>query len=568
MIYRFSIVLCLLSALMAAPANATLWYVDNAAGGTNAGTSWTNAWQSIATLVANWASVQPGDTVYISGGTTSKTYNEVFTSIKSGTAGNVITVRTGQDANHNGTVIINPGSSNLFPEASLAYFHLTGNVNGEQRMQVTGTAWIMWQIPPPVVTWTSVRMSYIDFGVRNYVIYFYPTGQPVTGFEFDHNHVEKTANGADSTFENIGWNSDTNDYDTNLIHHNTITIHNDTILGPDLVKWGGGISFYDNIVTVISDGCGTVCGQHTDFFQLQMSHYKIYNNRFIGSADQGVFYSGFGAPSTMTGMLIYNNTFEAPSSPGGVYDIFALTMFAKPTINLVDVIIANNTIVDMTEGNYIISLGQFGSCTNCHFKNNLMKNSSGMNLGLLIDASVSVSNNTVQSSAVQFASYTQYATSTNDLRLAAGDTVAKDQGADLSALIPALDKDGITRPVGAAWDIGAYEYGTPPVLAAITSFRAANFTGATWAMLLWPANTEAGLAGFNVYRCTSTGACSNRIAQITSATAAASHSPMTQWFDSKLYVAGTYYYTIAPYNTSNVAGTISSEVSITVTGKQ
>lgn len=43
---------------------------------------------------------------------------------------------------------------------------------------------------------------------------------------------------------------------------------------------------------------------------------------------------------------------------------------------------------------------------------------------------------------------------------------------------------------------------------------------------------------------------------------------MTQWFDSKLYVAGTYYYTIAPYNTSNVVGALSSEVTITVTGKQ
>lgn len=48
----------------------------------------------------------PGDTIYISGGTVSKTYNGGFARPKSGTPGNVITISTGQDAGHTGVVII------------------------------------------------------------------------------------------------------------------------------------------------------------------------------------------------------------------------------------------------------------------------------------------------------------------------------------------------------------------------------------------------------------------------------------------------------------------------------
>ena len=48
-----------------------------------------------------------------------------------------------------------------------------------------------------------------------------------------------------------------------------------------------------------------------------------------------------------------------------------------------------------------------------------------------------------------------------DLHLAITDTDAIDQGADLSGEGFSDDKDGLTRPKGAAWDVGAYEFESP-----------------------------------------------------------------------------------------------------------
>ena len=43
------------------------YYVNKNASGQNNGTSWANAWQSFSDI--NWSLIQPGDVVYISGGT-------------------------------------------------------------------------------------------------------------------------------------------------------------------------------------------------------------------------------------------------------------------------------------------------------------------------------------------------------------------------------------------------------------------------------------------------------------------------------------------------------------------
>jgi hypothetical protein len=105
---------------------ATNWYVDNTvSGGLANGTSWANAWHSMASI--GWGSVKAGDTVYISGGAASQIYYETLTIGASGNSGSPITISVGRDAGHTGQVIIDGQSSNGNGINLASYVTITGD---------------------------------------------------------------------------------------------------------------------------------------------------------------------------------------------------------------------------------------------------------------------------------------------------------------------------------------------------------------------------------------------------------------------------------------------------------
>ena len=96
-------------------AHTSKHYVDKNASGQNNGTSWANAWESFSDI--EWDQIQPGDTIYISGGTDSTIYYEELSVGANGITANPITIIAGKyspsPSGHSGRVIIDGGGTRV-----------------------------------------------------------------------------------------------------------------------------------------------------------------------------------------------------------------------------------------------------------------------------------------------------------------------------------------------------------------------------------------------------------------------------------------------------------------------
>jgi hypothetical protein len=416
--------------LVALPAGAANnWYVRPSSVGSNNGTSWSNAW-SISSIA--WASIQPGDTVWLAGGT----YTTALNSGKAGTAGNPITFKrvlstdsvpvaaAGWSSAFDSQVYWNMPST-MAITLSHPYITIDGRVGA-------GAATTAYGIK---IKHDSSYYGALNLEAANDIVQYIETeGVGLAVFE--------QGRGSCSNSVTIGWDSAATNsairynyfHDTDtliygnadglVIEHNTLSRSggngstgsycHGNIFYLNGTNSTGGIFRYNDLSQYDDEGIILTT------YSGAASNWKIYGNVFhdghtnpyVSNYPRGIeFYSGL----VTTGYEIYNNTF-ANLNLGG-----------------------------------IINQG-VSSCTSCFVRNNISYNAG-------IDAIGTQSNNLTSGfSFVNMAG--------QDYHLSA----ATSAGYSLSTSLPAgctvgincynLDMDGKTRGADGVWDIGAYQVGT------------------------------------------------------------------------------------------------------------
>ncbi|MBW1929138.1 MAG: hypothetical protein JRH08_04535 [Deltaproteobacteria bacterium] len=480
--------------MLGANTDAANWYVDKDAVGANNGTSWQDAWTSFSNIVWGTGGIVAGDTLYISGGSVSKTYTEKLWIQASGTPENPITIRPGQDPGHNGIVIIDMGYSGeairIGPRSNIV---INGEYNGERHIKLyrgslgdgydaliyaTGANNIKYYYLELKTAATGIRQNSQTSSSKSEVAYCYIhdiRGQCAIDFTMGSSQTPA----AHGHFK---------------IHHNIIKPvwekynGGTSIKGPDGIQATGSVEFYNNQVIGMDGGMDTgvvVGGQHPDFIQAQNGYWKIYNNDFIDIGDAAIDFDAF-LTHYIKHVHIYNNVFavQAHTStyPQGIrfYD-----SSSQDITEMVDVLIANNTFVDLFD-HYPLRLG--GGSTprtmvDVYIQNNLFYNC-GISYAIdspnsgadqsdwhfdynLVNAGNSGSDR-IQLDGVPYTqahgvagapSFVYYSekSASNDYHFRDNTSPGVDAGIDLSPYFN-TDKDGVPRPQSSAWDIGAYEF--------------------------------------------------------------------------------------------------------------
>lgn len=433
---------------------AASWYVDNSVVSSGNGQSWATAWKNLS----NVAGLSAGDTVYISGGST---YAVSAWNPASGASGNPITFKIGQEAGHNGTATLNCGGDSLPTSPNIV---ISGDAGDGNRHFVTSNC------PMGIEANSNVRVSYITFGDVDTLIYL---GGAYAGIEIDH--CTATAYNDRLAYWEITSGSG---YAANKVHDNSFALSYHAGAGN---VWEGAdgfqgnnsyTDFYNNFIYGVADNRGI---NHGDAFQASgggggTRYVRIFNNKIRDLGNYGIYFEAYASPVLMEHIKIYNNVIDYTdiNIKNGSTQAIAIGP-SEDNFTFSDFIVANNTVADSGPGAGAINFwnpgGRPGTFTNCYVQNNIEINGGGD----AYDPAVVHTNNvalTLSASSGHFASYAPLSAS-NDYHLGSADATFKDKGVSLSSYFTA-DKDGISRPQGAAWDIGAYEYApggivdTPP----------------------------------------------------------------------------------------------------------
>lgn len=461
------------------------WYVDNAVSSSGNGSSWTSPWKNFSNI--NWSSINPGDTIYISGGTTSKIYNETLQIKKSGTSTNKITVSVGQDVGHNGTVIIT-STQGVVPGIGLyisnqSYIIVSGKIGNNEtthQIRITNGAWHGVDIEG---TLSNIKLENLEIDnngqTGHHGIYIWTLISSM-GIEISNCYIH------DNYQDGIQWGESVrgSGYGNNSIHHCTITNTHD-----DGIEIGASsVDFYNNIQ---GNNIAPERG-HPDGIQAYGQYYRIYNNYFHGFRDQAgnaVIYiepDGNGPGFSPYGHVqIYNNLFYEDKLGSWANGAICIGIGGDNFEIVNDIKILNNTIV----GHYISMIFAFNGAklkgtgiSDYYVENNIIHSGEiWYDIGSIISDPVTYGSHDNSTSIIL--DYNDLYNTTTILNTNLHGIISDpnldsnqrpqstssviNRGFNWSSIFT-TDKNNTLR--GALWDIGAYEYITSECPIPIVSF--------------------------------------------------------------------------------------------------
>lgn len=390
------------------------YYVSPTGSNANSGTNQSSPWQ---TLAFAYPHLTPGDTLWVMPGT----YAEYVTAgVPSGTSW----------ANKIRIAALTPGTALLFPP--VGGFHAVIFSNNESYIEWDGI-----DIDAANVERDGFRVECFDLGGGNAGFPHHIRCQNCTILGSQLNTGSGSAQPQSVQFiDTVGGSTGFNELlncvirrcggNNDFAHGVYVSSSDNTLEGNDISDFlGAGLQVYNGHVSV---------GGLIDASRNKVRRNTIHDNRFVfNNRGWGVTASS-GVDNEVSNNLIFNIVTAGPSSGGGGLNVFTGTNCQ----------ILNNTVAGCTLG---ITLD--AGATSCDLINNIAygndldyrDNGSGNNL----DAHNLIGVNPL------FANV-----STDDYSLQAG-SVAINAGLTLAGIVN--DRLGFTRPFGAAYDYGAYEYG-------------------------------------------------------------------------------------------------------------
>jgi len=493
-------------------------YVDNTANGANNGESWTDAWESLPSVVWGGLGVVAGDTLFISGGTDSTVYTGQLDVTASGSSGNPIVIMCGQASPHDGLVVINDGQLSITGES---YVTVNGQVGGDTGMniKVRGTAGDEVNL----TNIANVIVEYIEVGPCSG-----DDGISVDEYDGGGNFI-RNCDIHDVYDYSIIVNRPALDENEPYVNDDHLTIANNEIhnMGHDAIHaaaFAGGLTIRNNnIHTQIEGDAGHYSG-YIDGMQLRGWVYLTVESNWIHDlwASDGVngyiFVECDVAQQSDTechDIYIFNNVIsETDHTTNATQNSKGIEFKPRASGSLRDVEIANNTIVDtrvwgiqlhdfadlvtdsvenvrivnniiynndqrsggssdrlsfvLHELNATLTTGSIGDNVDIIWDNNLVDALSGTatcryggpGQGTLMDYSAFNAASGCDDNGVEadptFTNYSENAnTAATDVQLAEADATARNAGTTSS--IFSVDYNDVSRPQDGSWDIGAWE---------------------------------------------------------------------------------------------------------------